>query len=625
MMLNKWDWMGVKAEIRKGLKKSAVDWNMEVSPVHAMSQSRQTLIFTLNIGEPGINVGGRVFIYIPIFSGGMQNKHNTNTFQIFNPDLPFNWYNAFVSAHTSRKDTEIELEVSNFGAAAGVVEVGIGRNPLKEGDKLTIVLGDSRGGEKFYIQEASQKLPFSVGIDIDGSGEYHRLKNFPVLSVESGPASEFKVTAKAIQMAGKEFSLNVSAIDKCGNQAKKYTGRIRFESSDKKASLPKEYEFTNKDEGQHKFSGLELHSKGIHWMSAIDTKSGLIGKSNPISIDFLGEDKKIYFGEIHGHTYLSDGKGTEDECLTLAKDVDSLDFAALGDHSIEGGFNVLPEDNWKRTKSAIQKYNKPNEFVTLLGYEWNSWSGAKGNPNQGWGDKNIYYLNDDEPCYGAGDSKSDDPEKLCNLLKDKEAIVIPHHSMYGGRTDWSFKNNDLQRVVEIYSIAGNSEKGSEYSVQSALAQGHKLGFIAGSDNHCGQLAHNESANRRAGLAVVITDDLTREKVFYALKNRHCYATTGKRILLYFTLNGYLMGEEISLKGDDFSRKIRVRVAGTTKIKEIVIVRNNVDIHIHSGKGSFENFEYIDKDDFTEELFYYVRVIQEDEEIAWSSPIWVKNK
>ena len=79
------------------------------------------------------------------------------------------------------------------------------------------------------------------------------------------------------------------------------------------------------------------------------------------------------------------------------------------------------------------------------------------------------------------------------------------------------------------------------------------------------------------------------------------------------------------------RRIEVRVEGTAGIKEVSLIKNNANIFTHLGKSKREEFVYIDrvenlppkgkpKDDY-----YYVRVLQEDNELAWSSPIWVRGK
>jgi hypothetical protein len=51
-------------------------------------------------------------------------------------------------------------------------------------------------------------------------------------------------------------------------------------------------------------------------------------------------------------------------------------------------------------------------------------------------------------------------------------------------------------------------------------------------------------NVRGGLTAVALPALTRHALWDALKARHCYATSGERILLSFTADGASMGDEI---------------------------------------------------------------------------------
>src|SRR3989339_2261472 len=45
----------------------------------------------------------------------------------------------------------------------------------------------------------------------------------------------------------------------------------------------------------------------------------------------------IYWGDVHGHSSLSDGKGSPDDYFTHARDVARLDFAILTDHDFGNG------------------------------------------------------------------------------------------------------------------------------------------------------------------------------------------------------------------------------------------------------------------------------------------------
>jgi hypothetical protein len=188
------------------------------------------------------------------------------------------------------------------------------------------------------------------------------------------------------------------------------------------------------------------------------------------------------------------------------------------------------------------------------------------------------------------------------------------------------------------------------SVQSALNQGHRLGIIASSDSHDGHPGYSDWLRIRrgyhGGLVAVCARELTREAIFEALWNRHCYGTTGERIILDFSINGHSMGEEIRGNEHLRARRISVRVSGTAPIERIDVVRNGLEAYSYAGESSesvlistrkgnqnyYEEFNWVDEEEFDNVclvpkdsepfIYYYIRVTQANDEMAWSSPIWV---
>ena len=79
---------------------------------------------------------------------------------------------------------------------------------------------------------------------------------------------------------------------------------------------------------------------------------------------------QVYYGELHGHTRLSDGRPTPDEYFQNIRDNAKLDFAALTDHDHGGvGKSELWGEKWEITKQKVASYNEPHKFTTILAYE----------------------------------------------------------------------------------------------------------------------------------------------------------------------------------------------------------------------------------------------------------------
>jgi hypothetical protein len=62
---------------------------------------------------------------------------------------------------------------------------------------------------------------------------------------------------------------------------------------------------------------------------------------------------RLYWGDVHTHTSLSDGKGTPEQVLTYARDVAHLDFVILSDHDFGNG------PPWHRALGCSRLCNSP--------------------------------------------------------------------------------------------------------------------------------------------------------------------------------------------------------------------------------------------------------------------------
>ena len=124
-------------------------------------------------------------------------------------------------------------------------------------------------------------------------------------------------------------------------------------------------------------------------------------------------------------------------------------------------------------------------------------------------------------------------------------------------------------------------------------------------------------------------------MYEALYNRACYATTGARIIIGFYIAGHKMGSELSTakkQGLKVNRHISGYVAGTTKLKTVEVIRNGEVIHTFTPDNYHFDYYHDDMIDLSKVTldckgsppfaFYYLRVTQEDDQIGWSSPIWV---
>ena len=607
------EWRGLRdgtkewwRDFRRFMNEPPVPGRATLEPATVTAGERTILKLCFEVGEGGIEAYGHIAVECPL-----------EGLEVYVPGKRYKARVPVISANCSTSPADLEVSFS-----AGIIDVMNRVYALKEGEVVEILLGDPRESPALMPRYA-QAYPFAVALDCANTGLYSRIAEFPVLRVTGGAKDGYHLAASPVQGAGRPFDLRVLAVDGYGNPAAdglgagdgagNEAGAGTFTSSDPSAEL-KVRSGTGTAAGRIR---VTLNSPGIHYITVCDQALGASGLSNPILVregtptrDDPAGELNLFFGDIHGHNAHCDGAGSADEYYTWARDVRLLDFSALTNHVEEAKRHRI-EDFWPIVEQKAVEYYDPGRFVTFLAFEWGSW--------ERFGDKCVYYQGDKGQWFGAHQEIANTPAKLWDQLRGKPVITIPHHSKYGGKTDWSFHDPALQPLVEIYSTWGCSEQGGEHSVQSAWERGYRLGVIASSDTHTGT-----PGNEGWGLAAVWARKRTREDLFEALRTRRCYATTGARILLDFRLNGFRMGEVVLEEGAGI-RELTVLAAGTANLDCLEILKNNVVTHTTQGTGKVMRVEWDDSAGNRSgdpEDFYYVRVTQKDGNRAWSSPIWI---
>jgi hypothetical protein len=344
---------------------------------------------------------------------------------------------------------------------------------------------------------------------------------------------------------------------------------------------------------------------------------------------------KIYWGEVHGHTNISDGKGTLDDYFTHARDVARLDFALVTDHDFgNGGIWRMPKANWALTQEKVDEYTVKGKFVAIAGYEWTSqpkyWTPEEPiftGPIKYYNHKNVFFASRVDYIFSAKDLAYNSPRLLAEAVRKHGGLIHNNHpdANTEGRDQFDYGpscypvivNTEMRADIHYYND-GTYHLLWETVARGFLNTGGKTGFVGGSDTHEG-----EPAARTA----VLAGELTRPAIFDAFRHRRCYAVSNARIIVDFQINKHPMGEEIEIEG---KAVISVRVKGTDTIREVAIVRNGFIVHSVNPNADTVQLEY--EDGCSEpRAWYYLRVTQADVDAngnpsrAWSSPIWVTRK
>ncbi len=504
---------------------------------------------------------------------------------------------------------------------------------LAEGDLIEINYGWTPSGiPGVQAQFLAMSVEFTLSIDSLGEDDWELLTNPPIFDVLPEEPSFLWVTAPAQVVAGQGFSVRAVARDCFHNVA-------TTASSIPKLELPDEstVSFRQESPGIFVCENIVLGAPEVHRLKV--SADGLPTVHTP-PIQVLDETpvRTLLFGDPHCMSGLCVGEyprpSTAREIVeyvhTYARDCAGVDFAACTSLAMR-----MDEAQWKEVTEAANRFSEAGRYVALPAYEWFGMLEQDGN-------KNVYFLDHKEILkLDSRHPDSDHPEKLWEQLEKFEGRVmtIPHHSVSAViGTRWRWHDPRFQRLVEIYSCWGNSEaNGCErplvnparyegQSVQDALEKGYRLGIIAGSDTHTSQPGFSNRLRLknawRGGLACVWAETFNREGIFKALWERRCYGTTGARIILEFFLNDAPMGSEMKLD-ESAARKLMVRAEACSPVHKVVIIKNAREIHVNVPGRESIDFEWIDsRGKERQSDYYYVRLEQDDGEIAWSSPIWV---
>ena len=331
---------------------------------------------------------------------------------------------------------------------------------------------------------------------------------------------------------------------------------------------------------------------------------------------------KFYFGYLHAHSNLSDGKGDPEDAYIYAHLYGGLDFFALTDHAEY--FDIWPwEDRWEELVSAAQAFYRPGRYVTLWGFEYS---------NPVYGHINVLntfdyvsaiskfpigefydWLSDRPGGFGRYNHPGD-YDDLGSEFLHLELYPDVKSQMVGIET-WN--GNDS---FDKYYYDGGWETDFSYW-DEGNRQGWYLGALGAQDNH-----RADWGTRNQFRTVVLALALTREDIIDAYRNRRFYATEDKDLYLDIRCEGYPMGSRLSGVRRVFT--VRALDKGGDSFEEVRLYRNGNLLRTRAVSGNRIKVRFGDLSR-TGADYYYVIVRQADDndyngrnDEAITSPIWI---
>ncbi len=349
-----------------------------------------------------------------------------------------------------------------------------------------------------------------------------------------------------------------------------------------------------------------------------------------------GKTYQLLRGDFHRHSEISwDGgsDGSLEDMFRYAMDASRMDWLGNGDHDNGAG----REYAWWLVQKMTDSTSAPGGFQGIYCYERSN-SYPHGHRNCLFVKRGVLplpRLAQSDPKQRVAGIHADDTKMLYRYLKETGGICASHTSATGMGTDWRDNDPDVEPLVEIYQgdrmsyemqgapRTGNAPKSGKLPVNIAgwypagyvdlaLGQkGYKLGFEASSDHWSTHIS----------FGVALSESKDRAAIIQAMKKRHTYAATDD-IICDVRCGKAIMGDILETAQ---APQFQLKIIGTSTIKDITVLRDSkpvatIPVDAKSYEGNWS--EKILQDG---EHYYYFRVMQKDDELAWTSPIWIKKK
>jgi hypothetical protein len=535
-----------------------------------------------------------------------------STPQVTDPEAP-----GFTRVTTEARGVELVPRIHD----QQLLGLEVRERALKAGERIRFEYGAGMAGAR-VDRFAERGSRFWIAVDGDGDGVRRVVSDSPSIEVLPGPPESLVVTLPSVLRPGERGHLTVAVLDGVGNAASTL-GEVTLSGADG-LDLPERVRLEPEDDGR-KTLAFAARETGTYRIRA-EGPNGLEAHSNPLIVS--PHEQRVFWGDLHGHSNLSDGTGTPEDYFRYARDVAALDVVALTDHD-HWGILFLDQhpELWEEIRTQTRRFHEPGRFITLLGYEWTSWI---------HGHRHVLYFTDEGEVLSSADSRYGTPSDLWRALGDRSALSFAHHSAGGPiATNWSIPPDPLHEpVTEIVSVHGSSEAEDSPAriyeavsgnyVRDVLDRGYRLGFIGSGDSHDGHPGLAHRASRTGGLAAILAEELTREGILAALRARRVYATNGVRLLLNFSLAGEPMGSTLRIEGDELPRAtLRALAIGMAPITRLDIVRSGRVVESIPVESLLKVTLERDVSSLRAGEYVYLRVVQVDGGVAWSSPVYLE--
>ncbi len=314
----------------------------------------------------------------------------------------------------------------------------------------------------------------------------------------------------------------------------------------------------------------------------------------------LPDGMYAYWGHLHAHTTYSDGAGPAHYALALARAA-GHHFYAITDHGW-----WLTDLEWAETLTETKAATVPGEFIALRGIEWT---------HSTVGHINVF--NTDTLLQRTSPLFAELPDFYTWLAANPEVIAQFNHPdpSYGG-TFSNFAYHPAAAQVMFMQEIGNSSQGY-VTYEPSFIQSNMVGWRTGPTNNGD--THNarwgSDTNARTG---IVAPALTEADLLDAMRARRVFATEDSNLALTLRGNGQWMGTELPVAGPT---TFTVNVVDPDP-EPITLHLYDANLLVATLSHATSTTEWTIPIDTAPGHFYWVKAIQADGDVAYSTPIWI---
>lgn len=490
---------------------------LETAPVTAGSFGTWTLVYT--VGSLGIDSGGQIKVARRLVSDWADP-------QFEDPQAP--GYSTAVTNGAAKLRASWQPR-GYVRPKTPCIVIDVYDGSLAPGDTVTITLGDmSRGSPGLRAQTYIEShFEFLVLVDPTNACDPRPLEESPTVTVVAAEMQKLVCVLPSQVVLGQPINIFVKGEDQWRNPT----------------AAPPGVGFAWVGTGEVEIADGQLvgRSEGRGYLVA--SVGAFTCQSNPMVIHAQTPPLKRYWGDLHAQTGETVGVGTPDEYFRFGRDWGRLDFT-----SHQGNDFQITDEFWQQLNDTTARYHEDGRFVVFPGYEWSASSPTGG-------DHNVFYRREGYPIMRSSHwlvphipanevSPAHPADQFYSRVKQNvpldEVLVCMHvGGRYANMRDYF--DQELITLVELVSCWGVFE----WMLWDAIDKGYIVGVMCNSDGHHGRPGAEDAGMAEFGiengLTCVLTETLTRDAIFNALKERRCYGTTGARMLLDFAAGERPMG------------------------------------------------------------------------------------